>query len=153
MRALGVLLILMLTAPQVSAHLPPGYKLRVATQVGEYELRVVLVPAKPVVNQSFEVVVGAVNARTKEPFAGVVLINGTPARRFSMAFYEVNLSIGETGRYTVPVELVDGHKRLGLNLSFEVVEQSAGARLLLPAIILLVLTAVLGAVGLLRGRR
>jgi hypothetical protein len=153
MRALA-LVVLMLTAllvpPQAAAHLPPGYKLRMSAQLGDYELRVVVVPSKPVVNRSFEVIVGAVNAVTGEPFRGQVLINGTPAERFYMAFYEVNLSAGKSGVYTVPVELVAGGSRLGLNVSVEVVEPGMGSRMLVPAIFMLLIFAVLAVVWMLR---
>ncbi|NOZ82925.1 MAG: hypothetical protein GXN98_03800 [Euryarchaeota archaeon] len=152
MRALLVVLLLMLVPLQAAAHLPPGYKLRLVEQLGDYELRVVVVPSKPVVNESFEVIVGAVNTRTSEPFRGVVLINGTPAERFSMAFYEVRLRVEEGGNYTLPVELVAGEQRMGLNLSVEVVERR-NRWLLVPAIILLLLFAVLTAVWVLRRQR
>ena len=142
--------VLMLLSAPAWAHLPQGYRLKLSTSLDGYELRVIVAPSKPAVNESFEVIVGAVNSSTGEPFRGTVLINRMPARRFSLAFYEVNLSFEEAGVHTVPVELVSGGERLELQVSVEVVEQSTGSRLLVPAMLFLLTAAVIGGVWLLR---
>ncbi len=146
-----LLLLLILFSP-VAAHMPAGYKLKLSTEVGGYSVRIVVFPAEPRVNRTSEIIVGVVKMETSEPFEGEVWINGSPARRFSLAFYEQNLTFARAGRYEVPIELRTEKENFTTTVSVTAVEER-DSPLVLPLLLFTAVGAVIVAVWYLRRRR
>ncbi len=109
----GILMVSVLPVP-VYAHIPSGYSQKISTQVDDYFVRIIILPARPEVNRSCEIIAGIINSETNAPFDGTVKINGIPAVQFSQGFYEITYIFDSAGNHTVLFEFDESGSQGGL---------------------------------------